>query len=220
MAKIEPTLDKYLEKVERLKNKSLSYIKQVENNIDLDKIKMDKIEDDNPFLFLEKFEDINLFGITSEEVIENAYFSYLINFYFCAEDISKYLRKIKDNYKDAKLFVEFDNIFEKSQMLKNFDSKIKYEENDELKEKWKKLRQEKDFVKGNEILNQKIKEYLEKNDECQFLKDLNNMNQLKDAKINLSLPEPQHLSVKAYWLKKGIPWNIPEELKNTEMEKK
>ena len=220
LAKIEPTLDKYLEKVERLKNKSLSYIKQVENNIDLDKIKMDKIEDDNPFLFLEKFEDINLFGITSEEVIENAYFSYLINFYFCAEDISKYLRKIKDNYKDAKLFVEFDNIFEKSQLLKNFDSKIKYEENDELKEKWKKLRQEKDFVKGNEILNQKIKEYLEKNDECQYLKDLNNMNQLKDAKIILSLPEPQHLSVKAYWLKKGIPWNIPEGLKNTEMEKK
>jgi hypothetical protein len=95
------------------------------------------------------------------------------------------------------------------QLLKIFDSKIKYEEHNELKEKWNKLRLEEDFVKGNEILNQKIKEYVEKNDECQFLKDLNNMNQLKDAKINLSLPDPQHLIVRAYWLQKGIPWTIP-----------
>ena len=219
LAKIEPTLDKYLEKVESIKNKALIYIKQVENNIDLDKIKTDKIEDNNPFLFLEKFTNIVLFDITSEDAIENAYFSYLINFYFCAQDVSKYLREIKNSYKEAKLFLEFDNIFEKLQLLEIFSSKIKYEENDELKEKWNKLRQEKDFVKGNEILNQKIKEYVEKNDECQYLKDLSNMNQLKGVKINLSLPDPQRLIIRAYWLKKGIPWTIPGKLKNTEMKK-
>ena len=68
-------------------------------------------------------------------------------------------------------------------------------------------------------MNQKIKEYVEKNDECQYLKDLSNMNQLKDAKINLSLPDPQHLIIRAYWLKKGIPWTIPVELKNSEKKK-
>ncbi len=219
LARIEPTLDKYLEKVDSLKYKALKYIKEIENNIKLDNIKIDKIEDNNPFLFLEKFTDIILFDITSEDSIENAYFSYLIIFYFCAQDISNYLREIKNNYKDAKLFVEFDNIFEKLQLLKIFGSKIKYEEHDELKEKWKKLKQEKVFVKRNEILNQKIKEYVEKNDECQYLKDLSNMNQLKDAKINLSLPDPQHLIIKAYWLQKGIPWTIPVELKNTGIKK-
>ena len=219
LANIEPTLDKYLEKIESIKNKAHKYFKQIENSINLDKIKIDIIEKNNPFLFLEKFTDITLFDITSQVAIENAYFSYLINFYFCAQDASNYLREIKNNYKEAKLLIEFANSFEKLQLLEIFDSKLKSEEHDELKERWDKLKQEKDFVKGNEILNQKIKEYVEKNDECQYLKDLSNMNQLKDLKINLSSPDPKHLIVRVYWLQKGIPWTIPLELKNTEMKK-
>ena len=51
-AKVEPLIDEYLETLEGMKNKSLLYIKQFENNIEINK---NKIYENNPFKFLEKY---------------------------------------------------------------------------------------------------------------------------------------------------------------------
>ena len=217
LTKVEPMLNNYIKIIEGMKNKAFMNIKQFENYIDFDKNKDEITDNNDPFFFLEKYININLFDIISHDSIQSSYISYLINFYFCADDASKYLKEIKNKYNDAKLIVEFVNIFEKLQLLKIFVSRIKYEENDELKEKWDKLKKEETFVKGNELLNKKIKEYVLTNDENHYLDDLNNINKLKSAKINLLLPDPQHILVRAYWRQNRIPWTIPEGLKITQV---
>ena len=62
-------------------------------------------------------------------------------------------------------------------------------------------------------MNEKIKEYIKNNDENQFLIDLKNIEKIKSKKINLSKADPQQIIIKAYFLQKGIPLEIPKELK-------
>ena len=50
--KVDPLVDEYLDALEGMKNKSLLYIKQFENNIEINK---NKIYENNPFKFLEKY---------------------------------------------------------------------------------------------------------------------------------------------------------------------
>ena len=207
--RVEPMLQRYLEIIESMKNIALIYIKQFENIINFE----ERPEIDDPFLFLRQYEDVPLLNIISPDEIKETYFLYLIYFYFCARDVSKYLKDIKGKYNDVKLIIEFKNIFEKLKQLDIFNSTIKYKEINNLKEEWNTLKSEENFIKGNNDLNQKIKEYVIKNDENQFLNDLNNITKLKSAKINLSLPDPQNIIIKAYWIQNKIPWTIPKELK-------
>ena len=208
-SKVENILDEYLDTLEDMKMKALFYIKQFEKFIEFKK--NPKIND--PFLFLKQYIKIALFNIISHGQIKDMYNTYLIYFYFCAEDVSKYLKEIKSKYNDAKLIAGLKNNIEKEKILEIFNLRIKYEEQNNLKEEWSKLKTEENFVKGNNILNQKIKEYVKENDENQYLNDLNNIDKLKSAKIKISLPDPQNVIVKAYWLQNNIPWTIPAELK-------
>lgn len=208
-AKVEPLIDEYLEALEGMKNKSLLYIKQFENNIEINK---NKIYENNPFKFLEKYKNVILFDIISHDSIKNAYFYYLIHFYFCAQDALRYLKELKMKYNESKLIIGFKNNFEKLLLLKIFNSEIKYEEHDNLKQKWSKLKTEENFIEGNTFLNKKIKEYVQENDETKFLEDLSNISKLKSGKINLLLNDPQNVIIKAFWIQNGIPLKIPEGL--------
>ena len=96
-------------------------------------------------------------------------------------------------YNESKLIIGFKNNFEKLLLLKIFNSEIKYEEHDNLKQKWSKLKMEENFIEGNTFLNKKIKEYVQENDETKFLEDLSNISKLKSGKINLFLNDPQNV---------------------------
>ena len=94
-----------------------------------------------------------------------------------------------------------------------FNSKIQMKDDSYLKEEWEKLQKEEVFIENYSFLNEKIKEYVRKKKEDQFLKDLSNIGKIKEKIIDLSKPDPQKLLIQAYWLKVGIPWNYPKELK-------
>ena len=157
--------------------------------------------------------NVFLYEIRSPKTIKNIYKSYLINFYFCAQDTFNYLQEIKRKYKDIELIDDLQRNIEKGKLLEVFNSKIQIKEKNYLKEEWEKLKEEQTFVENNNVLNEKIKDYVKRNDEDQFLKDLSNIGKIKEKRINLSKPDPQNLPIKAYWLKAGIPLNYPNELR-------
>ena len=81
------------------------------------------------------------------------------------------------------------------------------------------MKNEEIIVQNNPFLNEKIKEYIKNNDENQFLNDLKDIDKIKSKKINLSMADPQQLLIKAYFLQKGIPLEIPKELKFKQVNK-
>ena len=139
--------------------------------------------------------------------------SYLINFYFCAQDTLNYFQEIKTKYKNIELIDAMKKNIEKEKLLELFNSIIQIKDKNYLKEEWEKLKEEKVFIENNKFLNEKIKEYVKEKNEEQFLKDFCNIGKIKDKIIDLSKPNPQKILIKAYWIKVGIPLKIPAELK-------
>ena len=209
LVKIDPLLDKDIKSLETLKTYTHLLIKQFEKFLE----KKDEQKSDNldPELLLEQY--TNIFWYGPNEVIKKTYMSYLINFYFYTNDCLNYLKELKRKYNDNDLIVSLEKNLEKIQLLEAFISSTDFEEKDYLKEEWSELKKVDVFLEKNQFLNEKIKEYVTENDENQFLKDFNNINKIKDAKINLSKSDPQKLIIKAYFLKNEFPVNIPEGLK-------
>ena len=139
--------------------------------------------------------------------------SYLINFYFCADDTLNYLQEIKSKYKDIEMIDVLIKNIEKEKLLEVFNSKIQMKDDNYLKEEWEKLQKEEEFIENNSFLNEKIKDYVKNKNEDQFLKDLSNIGKIKEKVIDLSKPDPQKLLIQANWKNAGIPWNYPKELK-------
>ena len=102
---------------------------------------------------------------------------------------------------------------EKERLLDVLISRFENKENNYLKEEWDKLKKEKVFIENNNLLSEKINDYLKNKNEKQFLNDLANLEKIKEMKIDLSKPDPQNLLIKAYWIKEKIPLNYPSELK-------
>ena len=194
-----------------MKNNALLHIKQFENDIFKNKkIQINKNDksNNNPFQILESYISIFPNNLLSKE-IENIYMSYLIIFYFAAQDTYIYLQILKNKYNDFKI-----KNLEQEKLLEDLKSKIKIKENNYLKEEWDKLKKEQIFIENNDLLNEKIKEYVKENDANKFLKDVSILSRIKEKKIEISHAVPKNLLIKAYWLKKGIPLNLPKELKN------
>ena len=135
------------------------------------------------------------------------------NFFFYAQDACKYLKELKNNYKEIEIIKTFERNLEKKKILDIFSSRVNFEEHSDLNQEWNKLKNEEIIVQNNPFLNEKIKEYIKNNDENQFLNDLKDIDKIKSKKINLSMADPQQLLIKAYFLQKGIPLEIPKELK-------
>ena len=125
---VQPLLDEYLKIIENMKIKALSYIKQFENLIIEHKNERNEELNNNPFITLDKFINVFLYGINSPETIQQLYMSYLINFYFCAQDTLNYLQKIKNKYKDIELIDTLKKNIEKEKLLEAFNSQIKNED--------------------------------------------------------------------------------------------
>ena len=197
-----------------MKIKALSYIKQFENFIFEGKNKRNGKLNKNPFITLDKYINVFLYEIRSQEEIKKIYMSYLINFYFCADDTLNYLQEIKSKYKDIEMIDVLIKNIEKEKLLEVFNSKIQMKDDSQyLKEEWEKLQKEEVFIENNSFLNEKIKDYVKNKNEDQFLKDLSNIGKIKEKVIDLSKPDPQKLLIQAYWKNAGIPWNYPKELK-------
>ena len=214
---VEPVLNEYLKTIENMKISALMQIKKFENCIAESSKKGNDNQDstNNPFSFLDKYINVLLYEIHKPEEIKSIYMSYLINFYFCAEDAYNYLFELKRKYKDIELINSMQKNIEKERLLDVLISRFenKEKENNYLKEEWDKLKKEKVFIEKNNLLSEKINDYLEKKDEKQFLNDLANLEKIKEMKIDLSKPDPQNLLIKAYWIKENIPLNYPSELK-------
>lgn len=204
---IEPLINGYLENSERIKKflfktlrKNREYI-HLENRIDKSR--------NNPYENLKKISTINLEGLDDDSA-SNIYLVFLINLYLYAEYVCDYYQTLKKTYKDLKMINILEKNTEKKELLKAFETKIKYDMPDILKEIWNDLKKETTYVEKNKTLNDKIKEYLTINDNKNFLKDLNNIDKLKNQKINLKKPDPQYLAVKAFFYKQKIPVELPE----------
>jgi len=210
---VQSLLDEYLTIIENMKIKALSYIKQFEKFIIENKKKRNEELNNNPFITLDKFINVFLYEIHSPTTIQKLYMSYLINFYFCAQDTLNYFKEIKTKYKNIELIDAMKKNIEKEKLLELFNSIIQIKDKNYLKEEWEKLKEEKVFIENNKFLNEKIKEYVKEKNEEQFLKDFCNIGKIKDKKIDLSKPNPQKILIKAYWIKVGIPLKIPAELK-------
>ena len=209
LVKIDSLLDKDIKTLETLMTFTHLLFKQFEIFLEK-KVEQnsDKLE---PEILLEQYSNIFWYG--PNEVIKKTYMSYLINFYFYTKDCLNYLKGIKRKYNDNDLIANLEKNIEKIQLLEAFISNTDFDEKNYLKEEWNKLKKNDIFLEDNQFLNKKIKEYVMKNDENQFLIDFNNINKIKDAKIYLSNSDPQKLIIKAYFLKNGFALNIPEGLR-------
>lgn len=207
--KIEPELNENIIKSENHQFFLFNEIQKVKKYISLDS-KKGKIN--NPFNILENYEKYNL-NYFSDESVKNIYMIYLVNLYFCVEQISEYLNILKEKYNDIKILDIQERNIEKNKIIKALDSTINYKEHDTFTEIWNKLKKEDTLDKNNNSLNLKIKEYIRNNNEKTFIKDLNAITKLKNEKIELWKSDPQYLTVKAYWYSKGIPLEIPSNLK-------
>ena len=207
--KIEPELNENIIKSENHQFFLFNEIQKVKKYISLDS-KKGKIN--NPFNILENYEKYNL-NYFSDESVKNIYMIYLVNLYFCVEQISEYLNILKEKYNDIKILDIQERNIEKNKIIKALDSTINYKEHDTFTEIWNKLKKEDTLDKNNNNLNLKIKEYIRNNNEKTFIKDLNAITKLKNEKIELWKSDPQYLTVKAYWYSKGIPLEIPSNLK-------
>ena len=206
--KIEPLIDFNLIKIKSIKVDLFDNIRKISRFITI-KDKNNKLE--NPFETLNNLDTINLDKFKGDD-ISNIYILYLVNLYFCVEQTIEYFDTLKENYKDIKLINDLERNIEKKVLLKIFDSKIKYEEPNTLKEIWNILKKEKTLVQ-NEFLNEKMKKYVEMNDCDEFLDKLSSIIKLKDNKIELSQSDPQNLQTKAFLCSKGIPLKFPDSLK-------
>ena len=210
---IEPELNEKLNESENYKTFLFNKIRRNKNYINLenkDKIKKGVFQ--NPFKICENLEKYD-FEYIDDDDVSNIYMVYLVNLYFCAEHACEYFNILKEKYIDIKMAEFKERNIEKSKLLKVFDSTIKYEKPDNLKDVWNRLKKENILIKNNTKLNSIIKKYVIENDEKKYLEDLNYITKLKDKKIQLWKSDPQYLSVKAYWHIKGIPLEIPINLK-------
>ena len=207
---IDSLLIEYLDLLENMQIKALELIKQFEKYIKGNH--KEGGEKQNPFKILNSYNNVYLFDIYSHEKIKEIYFNYLINFYFCAQDTIKYFKKIQMNYNEKKLIDEIQTNLKKMKILEKFDGNIDVKESVDLEKEWKKLGEEMSSEEKS-FLNIKIIEYLSGNNINQFLEDLINIKSIKDEKIDLSKDDPQNLIIKAYWLSKKYPYEIPKELR-------
>ena len=210
--KVESLIDKLLKYLEDILIRVHLFIKPFERFVEKEKNDKEN-QKQNPLLFLDEFKSVILSEIKDPDLIQNLYMNYLINFFFYAQDAVKYLKELKNNYKEIEVVKTFERNLEKKKILEIFSSRVNYEKYIDLNQIWKKLKDEEVFVKNNPFLNEKIKEYIKNNDENQFLIDLKNIEKIKSKKINLSKADPQQIIIKAYFLQKGIPLEIPKELK-------
>lgn len=206
--KIEPMIDFNLKKIKIIKIDLFDSIRKISRFITL-KDKNNNLE--NPFETLDNLDMINLDKYGGDN-ISNIYILYLVNLYFCVEQAIEYFNTLKEKYKDIKLIDDLKRNIEKKELLKIFDSIIKYEEPNTLNEIWKILKQEETLLQ-NEYLNEKMKQYVDMNDCDKFLDELSNIIKLKDNKIELSQSDPQNLLTKAFLCSKGIPLKFPDSLK-------
>ena len=207
---IDSLLIEYLDLLENMQIKALEFIKQFEKYIKGNH--KEGGEKQNPFKILNSYNNVYLFDIYSHEKIKEIYFNYLINFYFCAQDTIKYFKKIQMHYNEKKLIDEIQTNLKKMKILEKFDGNIDVKESVDLEKEWKKLGEEMSSEEKR-FLNLKIIEYLSGNNINQFLEDLINIKSIKDEKIDLSKDDPQNLIIKAYWLSKKYPYEIPKELR-------
>ena len=207
---IDSLLIEYLDLLENMQIKALELIKQFEKYIKGNH--KEGGEKQNPFKILNSYNNVFLFDIYSHEKIKEIYFNYLINFYFCAQDTIKYFKKIQMHYNEKKLIDEIQTNLKKMKILEKFDGNIDVKESVDLEKEWKKLGEEMSSEEKR-FLNLKIIEYLSGNNINQFLEDLINIKSIKDEKIDLSKDDPQNLIIKAYWLSKKYPYEIPKELR-------
>jgi len=207
---IDSLLIEYLDLLENMQIKALELIKQFEKYIKGNH--KEGGEKQNPFKILNSYNNVYLFDIYSHEKIKEIYFNYLINFYFCAQDTIKYFKKIQMHYNEKKLIDEIQTNLKKMKILEKFDGNIDVKESVDLEKEWKKLGEEMSSEEKR-FLNLKIIEYLSGNNINQFLEDLINIKSIKDEKIDLSKDDPQNLIIKAYWLSKKYPYEIPKELR-------
>ena len=161
---VEPVLNEYLKTIENMKISALMQIKKFENCIAESSKKGNDNQDstNNPFSFLDKYINVLLYEIHKPEEIKSIYMSYLINFYFCAEDAYNYLFELKRKYKDIELINSMQKNIEKERLLDVLISRFenKEKENNYLKEEWDKLKKEKVFIENNNLLSEKINDYL------------------------------------------------------------
>ena len=210
--KVEPLIDELLKYLENILIRVHGLIKQFERFLEKEK-NVREIQKQNPLLFLDELKSVILIDIKNPNLIQNLYMNYLINFFFYAQDVCKYLKELKKNYKEIEFIKTFESNFEKKKILEMFNYRMNFEEHSDLNHEWNKLKNEKIFVENNPFLNEKIKEYIKNNDENQFLIDLKNIEKIKSKKINLSTDDPHQIIIEAYFLQKGIPLEIPKELK-------
>ena len=176
--KIEPELNKSKRESEKHKFFLFNKLRKVKKYISFKNgAKKDKLN--NPFDNLDNLENIDVDYI-SDGRVKNVYMNYLVNLYFCAEQSIEYLSILKEKYSDIKMLDFQERNIEKNKLIKALDSTINYEESDTFTEIWNKLKNEDILDKNNNNLNLKLKEYIKNNDEKTFMKDLNNINKLKN----------------------------------------
>ena len=209
---IGPVIKKINKFCENLKIKLYGIIRKNQKYFNLEENNKIRGELKNPFETLDNIEDIDLDEISNDK-IKDIYLTYLINLYFCVEDEYEFLFTLSKNYSDIKMIDTLKRNTEKRELLKIFDSKIKYEEPDIFKLVWSELKKEDNFIENNDELNKKLKNYVILNDEKKFIEDFNNISKLKEKGIKLWKPDPQHLVVKAFLYKQGVPLALPEGVK-------
>ena len=161
---IEPIIKKIIKFCENLKIKLYGIIRKNQKYFNLEENNKIRGELKNPFETLDNIEDIDLDEISNDK-IKDIYLTYLINLYFCAEDEYEFLFTLSKNYSDTKMIDTLKRNTEKRELLKIFDSKIKYEEPDIFKLVWSELKKEDYFIENNDELNKKLKNYVILNDE-------------------------------------------------------
>ena len=212
--KINMSIKELLDSLEILKYKLSISIEKSSKYFDLEQIFKPEDENDffDPFEIIDSIDQQTMSGDDSEKV----YFVFQVNLYFCYEKYIEYLNNVLRKIKELKVEELLKNNEIKNKLIDQLKLEIPSfdKENEDLKVIWDSLKKSKiSFVKNNISLNNKIKEYISKNNEADFLNDFKIFIEQYIEKINLEESDPQNLSINPFMRQNGLYLDTPKGLK-------
>ena len=192
MDRIKKDINNNLDTIKEIQYKILEKISKYSKYIDIKKCLQLNVKDCiiNPF---EIVKDLNIENEINESNMEQPYFLYIVNIYFCYDEYINYLEKINHKINDLKIeeLLKANKVKNKLIELLKLNVQEQKKENDEYKIIWNILKKKTLIIKDDLFLNNEIIKYVSSQSEENYLEDLKQlMKSKKISTINMEQKDP------------------------------